>query len=114
MGGRETVGKRRNNEADALLAALASAETITDPYPLYARLRALAPAHQAPSGAVFVTRYEDCAAITRDPAFHAQSPEWRDRVMPGWHDQPGLVATGEAMQFRDPPHPPPLRGLISA
>jgi cytochrome P450 len=114
MGGRETAGKRRNTEADALLAALASAEAVTDPYPLYARLRALAPAHQAPSGAVFVNRYEDCAAITRDPAFHAESPEWRDRVMPGWRDEPAMVATCEAMQFRDPPDHTRLRRLVSA
>ena len=67
MGGQERVGKGRQDEADTLLATLTSAEAITDPYPLYARLRTLAPAHRAPSGAVFVTRYEDCARILRDP-----------------------------------------------
>lgn len=114
MGGLETAGKGHRDEANVLLAALASVEAVTDPYPLYAQLRALAPAHQAPSGAVFVTRYENCAAITRDPAFHARSPEWSDRVMPGWRDQPARVATCEAMQFRDPPDHTRLRRLVSA
>jgi cytochrome P450 len=114
MGGQERVGKGRQDEADTLLATLATAEAITDPYPLYARLRALAPAHPAPSGAVFVTRYEDCAAVTRDPAFRAQSPGWRDRVMPGWRDRSARVATSQAMEFRDPPDHTRLRRLVSA
>jgi cytochrome P450 len=114
MGGRETAGKGPNGEADALLAALASAEAIADPYPLYARLRTLAPVHAAPSGTVFVTRYEDCAAIIRHPAFRARSPGWSDRVMPGWRDRPASVVTREAMQFRDPPDHTRLRRLVSA
>jgi cytochrome P450 len=114
MGGRETAGKGPNGEADALLAALASAEAIADPYPLYARLRTLAPVHAAPSGAVFVARYEDCAAIIRNPAFRARSPGWSDRVMPGWRDRPSSVVTREAMQFRDPPDHTRLRRLVSA
>jgi cytochrome P450 len=114
VGGQETAGKGHSGEADALLAALASAEAISDPYPLYTRLRALAPAHLAASGAVYVSRYEDCAAITRDPAFRAQSPAWSDRVNPGWRDRPAMVATCEAMQFRDPPDHTRLRRLVSA
>jgi cytochrome P450 len=114
MGGQERVGKGRQDEADTLLATLTTAEAITDPYPLYARLRALAPAHRAPSGAIFVTRYEDCAAVTRDPAFRSQSPGWRDRVMPGWRDRPARVATSQAMEFRDPPDHTRLRRLVSA
>jgi cytochrome P450 len=114
MGGRETAGKGLNGEADALLAALDSAEAIADPYPLYARLRTLAPVHAAPSGAVFVARYEDCAAIIRNPAFRARSPGWSDRVMPGWRDRPSSVLTREGMQFRDPPDHTRLRRLVSA
>jgi cytochrome P450 len=114
MGGQERAGKGHQDEADALLSTLVSAEAITDPYPLYARLRVLAPAHRARSGAVFVTRYEDCASITRDPTFRSQSPEWYDRIMPGWRDQPSMVATSEAMQFRDPPDHTRLRRLVSA
>src|SRR5260370_38335975 len=113
MGGQERVGKGRQDEADTLLATLTSAEAITDPYPLYARLRALAPAHRAPSGAVFVTRYEDCPAVTRAPAFRSQSPGCRDRVMPGWRDRPAGPATPRPSTCRDPP-PPPGRRLWGA
>lgn len=101
------------SEADELLASLASPECGEDPYPVYARLRELGPAHRSPS-AVFLTSYEACAAVTRDPDFHAQSPEWHDRMAPGWRDHPAKVATFEAMLFRDPPVHTRLRRLVGA
>jgi cytochrome P450 len=100
-------------EADELLASLASPECGEDPYPVYRRLRELGPAHKSPS-AVFLTSYEACAAVTRDPGFHAQSPEWHDRMAPGWRDHPAKVATFEAMLFRDPPAHTRLRRLVGA
>lgn len=101
------------SEADELLASLASPECGEDPYPVYRRLREIGPAHKSPS-AVFLTSYETCAAVTRDPDFHAQSPEWHDRMVPGWRDHPAKVATFEAMLFRDPPVHTRLRRLVGA
>jgi cytochrome P450 len=99
--------------AEQLLAGLGTAEAQIDPYPLYARLHALGPAHRAPSGAVFVTGYDDCAAVLRGPAFGAQSPEWHDRLVPGWRDHPAKVVTFEAMLFRDPPAHTRLRRMVA-
>lgn len=101
------------SRAGELLASLGTAETREDPYPLYARLHELGPAHQAPSGAVFVTGYDQCAAVLRAPDFLAQSPEWLDRIQPGWRQHPAKVATFEAMLFRDPPVHTRLRRLVA-
>ncbi len=104
---------RVRDEADALLASLATPEGRADPYPIFARLRALAPQHRSASGSILLTRYDDCASVTRNPEYRAQSPAWADRVIPGWRDSPGQVATFETMLFRDPPDHTRLRKLVS-
>ena len=100
--------------ADELLASLATPEVSTDPYPVYARLRRLGPVRSAASGVIFLTGYQDCAALTRDQGFGSQSPQWCDRVTPGWRAHPSKVATFEAMLFRDPPDHTRLRRLVGA
>ena len=100
--------------ADALLASLVTPEGSANPYPVYARLRLLGPVRSAGSGAVFLTGYQDCAALTRDQGFGSQSPQWCDRVTPGWRAHPSKVATFDAMLFRDPPDHTRLRRLVSA
>ena len=99
--------------ADELIATLAEPSVRADPYPVYARLRQLAPVHRAASGAVFLSGYEDCATLTRSPAFRSQGPEFMDAVAPGWRERPGRVATIESLLFRDPPDHTRLRRLVS-
>ena len=99
--------------ADELIAVLAEPSVRADPYPVYARLRQLAPVHRAASGAVFLSGYEDCATLTRGPAFRSQGPGFMDAVAPGWRERPGRVATVESLLFRDPPDHTRLRRLIS-
>ncbi|HEY7146932.1 MAG TPA: cytochrome P450 [Streptosporangiaceae bacterium] len=99
--------------AQDLLASLRTTQASADPYPVYARLHQLGPVHRSSAGTVFVTGYDQCAAIVRDPAFGAQSPRWNDIATPGWRDRPGLVATFETMLFRDPPEHTRLRRLVS-
>jgi cytochrome P450 len=113
MSGQDTARTGHPGQAAQLLAGLGTAAAQEDPYPLYARLHALGRAHQAPSGAVFVTGYDDCAAVLRGPGFVAQSPEWHDRLQPGWRDHPAKVATFEAMLFRDPPAHTRLRRMVA-
>ena len=98
--------------ADELITALAEPSARADPYPVYARLRQLAPVHRAASGAVFLSGYEDCATLTRGPAFRSQGPEFMDAVAPGWRERPGRVATVESLLFRDPPDHTRLRRLV--
>jgi cytochrome P450 len=102
------------SEADELLASLATPAARRNPYPVFARLRALGPAHRISSGGILLTRYAGCAAVMRDPEYRSQSPAWADRIMPAWRDSPGKVATFEAMLFRDPPDHTRLRKLVSA
>jgi cytochrome P450 len=100
--------------ADELVAMLGTERGRADPYPVYARLRELAPVHRAKNGAVFLTGYDDCVTVTRDPVFRAQGPEWMDTINPNWRARPGKVATIESMLFRDPPDHTRLRRLVSS
>jgi cytochrome P450 len=108
-----TIATDPDATADSLVAALSTAQGRADPYPVYSRLRELAPVHRSASGAVFLTGYDDCVTVTRDPGFRAQGPEWMDRISPGWRERPGKVATIESMLFRDPPDHTRLRRLVS-
>ncbi|MEA2660826.1 MAG: hypothetical protein QOH08_398 [Chloroflexota bacterium] len=52
----------------ALDAMLVESAFIENPYPAYALLRAHAPVHESEAwGAWLLTRYDDCAAVLRDP-----------------------------------------------
>jgi len=113
MVSRQTAAGPRQAEADALLADWAAPGGSEDPYPLYARLRALAPVHRSASGGVYLTRYDDCAGVIRDPSLGAQSPAWMDQVRPGWREHPGLRLTHESFLFRDPPDHTRLRRMVS-
>jgi cytochrome P450 len=112
MGGRQTSAGPRQATADALLSELGTPEGRQDPYPVYARLRELAPVHLS-AGAAYLTRYDDCASVIRNAALGAQSAAWMDTVRPGWRDHAGLRATHESFVFRDPPDHTRLRHLVS-
>jgi cytochrome P450 len=102
-------------EVDALLGSLVTSAVSADPYPVYAKLRALGPVRWTAAGGVVVLfGYNDCAALVRDQEFGSQSPEWSDQVTPGWREHPAKIATFEAMLFRDPPDHTRLRRLVSA
>ena len=40
---------------------------LDDPYPMYRALREHDPIHRMPDGSYFLSRYEDCSAVYRDP-----------------------------------------------
>ncbi len=57
-------------DPDAVIARLFfSDEGIDDPVPLYRHLRHHAPVHRSATGAVFLSRFEDCRRILRDNHF---------------------------------------------
>ncbi|HEY7146933.1 MAG TPA: cytochrome P450 [Streptosporangiaceae bacterium] len=104
----------RQQTVTALMAELASAAGRQDPYPVYARLRELAPVACLPAEQMAcLTRYEDCAAVPRDGRLGAQGPAFMDATAPGWRDHPGLRATHESFVFRDPPEHTRLRRLVA-
>jgi cytochrome P450 len=110
---RQTTQDPRRAAAKALIAELGRQTADDDPYPLYARLREVAPVYLTSTGVAYVTSYDDCLTVIRDPALRAQNAEWMDRVQPGWRDHPGLRVTHESFVFRDPPDHTRLRRPVS-
>ncbi len=103
-----------------LLASLRSDEGIRDPYPIYAQLRALAPAMRVGRTDIVVTHYRECAAVLRDASFGARGAAWRDqqdqRGLDGqsWRDRPALVEMSGFMLACDPPEHTRLRDAFAA
>ena len=104
-------------EADALLAELvATPEGRADPYPRYARLRAMAPVHRSGFGFWALTRYDDCQQLLRHPGVGKDVSEAANAL--------GLSADDSNAQARfrndrsnmlvtDPPDHTRLRGLVT-
>lgn len=88
-----------------------------DPYPHYARVRALAPVHADPFGFWLLTRYEDVSWLLRaglsvEDRNMAGGPmlELRDALLDG---QEAAPVGGLSMLDRDPPDHTRLRKLVS-
>jgi cytochrome P450 len=98
--------------------ALADPAFVRDPYPVFRRLREQDPVHWSPSwGMWLVTRYEDVAAIARDPRRFSNAgrvagrmamfspPEWSELAPFRSHFAAGLIDS-------DPPDHTRLRSLV--
>ena len=100
--------------ASALVERLFNSEEArADPYPLYRALREADPVHVTDNGRVFLTRYDDCAAMLRNPGLVAQRETWMDSASPGWRNHPAVVQNIESILFRDPPVHTRLRRLVN-
>ena len=89
----------------------------TDPYSIYRRLLAEEPVHHTPFGLVVLSRYNDCAAVLRDPRSSSdpRTSIYFEAFMAGRSEEEVL---GEFAQFRpflfmDPPDHTRLRSLVS-
>src|SRR5260370_32982421 len=91
MAGPGMTDEQSRAQADAAVASLTTPDAIADPYPGYSQLRALSPVHRSGPALVFLSRYDDCAAVTRSPAFPSPSPAWADSALPGLRGVPGSV-----------------------
>ncbi|HEY7539306.1 MAG TPA: cytochrome P450 [Methylomirabilota bacterium] len=85
-------------------------EFLADPYPTYHRLRAEDPVHHSPLGFWVLTRYEDVAAVLRDPRFVKEPLAALVAARFGAEVPRGV---GLSMLDRDPPDHTRLRSLVS-
>jgi cytochrome P450 len=109
---------------EALAALFLTPEGVADPAPLYRHLRTIAPIHHSATGAVFLTRFDDCDRLLRDGRFgKAQDPGGGglipegDRAAAAFR-QAQLERMKEqrratSMLFLDPPHHTRQRRLVS-
>jgi cytochrome P450 len=104
-------------EADALLAELvATPEGLADPYPRYARLRAMAPVHRSGFGFWTLTRYDDCQQLLRHPGVGKNISEAASAL--GLSDDDSSAQARfrndrSNMLVTDPPDHTRLRGLVT-
>ncbi len=92
----------------AELASLADPSVITDPYPLFARLREASPFDAIDGALVVFGRYEDCSRILRDP--RASSQRERSALVPAELREEQRTRSFLSL---DPPDHTRLRGLVA-
>jgi len=85
-------------------------EFVADPYPTYQRLRTEDPVHHSPLDFWVLTRYEDVAAVLRDPRFIKEPLAAFVAARFGVAVPTGV---GLSMLDRDPPDHTRLRSLVS-
>lgn len=100
---------------DDAIAELGTAAGRTNPYPLYARLRAAGPAVTAADGTLYVTGYRACEAVLRDHRVDKQ-PQLRLAAagFPQWRERPSLRTMFTSILTINPPEHTRLRRLVAA
>ena len=90
----ELTATRSAEESEALriFLRLIRPRPLADPYPLYARLRDLAPLLPVrfpgvPAG-FLVSTFAGCSRLLRDPVFGPPTNDQLDVLKPGWQDNP--------------------------
>ena len=89
--------------------------TRANPYPVYDLLRSEQPVYRSPIGPLFVTSYDDCAHLLRDPRLTRRFEDsWEQRAI--FQNSVGRAWFEEQsrwMLWLDPPDHTRLRGLVS-
>jgi cytochrome P450 len=89
---------------------------LADPYPVFRKLRAVAPVWKAPMGRCFLTGYEDTALLLKDRRFGRgyHDPEALIRRFgPTAMEEPAVVELSHMMLMRDPPDHTRMRSLVA-
>jgi cytochrome P450 len=101
-------------EAEAVAAQLfGTPEGRRDPYPLYHRLRELAPVFSSPSYGTLLTRYDDCQAVLRDPRLVRGWATRMDGLRPDWRRRPALDGADRWLLMLDGADHTRLRKLVT-
>src|ERR1700683_3471549 len=98
-------------DPEALVGALLTEAFQTDPYPLYNRLRTVAPVYRSESGLWFAREYAACEPLFRSSAFGLGL---RLRDNPRFEDSSSLQLLGHMMPFLDPPDHTRVRRSVSS
>lgn len=88
-----------------------SAEFLDDPYPTYRALREYDPIHRMPDGSYFLTRYDDCLAVYRDP--QVWSSDKKVDFRPNFGESPLYEHHTTSLVFNDPPYHTRVRKLLA-
>ncbi len=100
--------------AGAAAAALLGSLSHPDPYPAYARMRALAPVHVPPAGPVLVTSYAGVQDVLHTPLAGKDSDvRFALQGMPDWRAHTGLRLMFTSILQIDGADHARLRGLVS-
>jgi cytochrome P450 len=91
-----------------------------NPYPIYARLRAMDPVHVSPFGTALLTRYDDAVSVLRDKRFSVQHRDYLDETKSAtpllgdsFGPAPNERDLSNVMLFIDPPRHTRLRTLVN-
>lgn len=99
------------SQSVAAMSELFNPANRADPYGPTKVLRELAPLHQSPLGLHLVTRYEECAAILRDPSWsHAGEAAL---LHPEIDSEDAAAELPTSFVWMDPPDHTRLRGLVA-
>lgn len=99
---------------EIVTALMATPEGRMNPYPLYGRLRELAPvAHSQMAPLWFLTRFEDCHQVLRDPRLGKGDPDKPLTMLPGAAPRRRLRFARSTMLMVNPPDHTRLRGLVA-
>jgi cytochrome P450 len=85
---------------------------LDDPFPTYRALREYDPVHRMPDGSYFLSRYDDCAAVYRDPG------TWSSDKTIDFRPSLGASSLYEhhttSLVFNDPPYHTRVRKLLAS
>lgn len=99
---------------DIILSLMTSADGRRDPYPLYRQLRDTAPIARSELGPLwFLTRYDDCHGVLRDPRLGKSDPDTPVTLLPGAAPRARMKFARHSMLMVNPPDHTRLRGLVS-
>jgi cytochrome P450 len=103
------------SEAEELATRLfRTSEGRTNPYPIYRRLREIAPVYQSETvQSWLLTRYDDCYSILRDPRLGKDYVRRMDLRRPYWREHLSHTRVEKSMLNVDGPYHTRLRRLVS-
>jgi cytochrome P450 len=87
------------------------ASFLDEPFPTYRALREHDPIHRMPDGSYFLSRYDDCAAVYRDP--ETWSSDKKIDFRPNFGDSSLYEHHTTSLVFNDPPYHSRVRKLLA-